>query len=64
MRALNRLRSYLWKPGHTDGDEPQYKCRKCEASFEDQPQVCPECGCYDIQRTAWTGSTWPQSMRR
>ncbi len=31
-------------------DDHRYVCRKCGERFENQRQVCPECGGYDIQR--------------
>jgi rubrerythrin len=52
MGTLLRLKQYL------TGTPPdaQYVCLACEARFEEQPQVCPQCGGYDIRRAEWTST--------
>jgi rRNA maturation endonuclease Nob1 len=30
-----------------------YECLACNARFDRQYQVCPECGGYDIRRVEW-----------
>jgi rRNA maturation endonuclease Nob1 len=32
-----------------------YECLSCHSRFDRQPQVCPECGGYDIRRVEWLG---------
>ena len=50
MGTLLRLKEYLSR----DPDEDrQYECLSCQATFERQPQVCPDCGGYDIRSTEW-----------
>jgi len=33
--------------------EPDYRCLSCGERFDNQPQICPSCGGYDIQRSDW-----------
>jgi len=51
MGTLLRLKKYLTG---TANPETQYVCLACESRFNAQPQVCPECGGYDIRRAEWT----------
>lgn len=53
MGTFLRLKQYLTG---TQNPDAQYVCLACETRFEAQPQVCPECGGYDIRRAEWTGT--------
>jgi len=35
-----------------DGERP-YRCRDCDTAFGLRHHVCPECGCYRVERDAW-----------
>ncbi|AQL42057.1 hypothetical protein BV210_04700 [Halorientalis sp. IM1011] len=51
MGTLLRLKEYL------SSDQPdRYECLACSATFERQPQVCPNCGGYDIRSKEWLDS--------
>ncbi|MFB6083250.1 MAG: hypothetical protein ABEJ94_03270 [Halorientalis sp.] len=53
MGALLRLKEYLSRERAT---EARYECLTCHTTFERQPQVCPDCGGYDIRSTEWLES--------
>lgn len=50
MSRLLRLKEYL---SRETSDGAHYECLTCHTSFDRQPQVCPDCGGYDIRSTEW-----------
>jgi rRNA maturation endonuclease Nob1 len=50
MSSLDRLKQFFKGNGEARG---LYTCLACHEQFERQPQVCPECGGYDIRRAEW-----------
>jgi rRNA maturation endonuclease Nob1 len=46
-----RLKQFL--TGGVGGRETSYRCLTCQATFDRQPQVCPECGGFDVRRSEW-----------
>lgn len=53
MGTLFRLKELLRIDQLTN---EQYECLSCEATFEYQRQVCPECGGCDIRSLKWLGN--------
>lgn len=51
MKVLTTLKQHL--PTTHDVAQPPYECRGCETRFCTQPQVCPVCGGYTIERIEW-----------
>ncbi|WP_202614417.1 hypothetical protein [Halostella litorea] len=52
MSLVRRLRRMV-RADRPDAQRP-YQCLSCGQRFELQRQTCPQCGCYRIERTAWS----------
>ncbi|MCU4740176.1 hypothetical protein OB955_02945 [Halobacteria archaeon AArc-m2/3/4] len=37
----------------TEGQDGLYECGSCGRNFEYNRQLCPDCGCYRIERTTY-----------
>ncbi|MFB6192287.1 MAG: hypothetical protein ABEI11_03080 [Haloarculaceae archaeon] len=46
-RRLRAVARAIWRG---DGDARPYRCLKCDAAFDLQYHVCPECGSYSVER--------------
>lgn len=44
-------------------DSDGYECLACNARFDRQHQVCPECGGYDIRSVEWLEGDSPPEER-
>lgn len=53
LTAETRAMGLLRRLGTDTKPDRPYECKQCETAFPVEYQVCPECGCYSVERDDW-----------